>query len=290
MFKNYFEMGRLMDPDPAGGGGGATPPGTPPATPPATPPVTDWTTGLSDDYKGYVQTKGFKDPTAVLESYKNIEKLMGAPRERLMTIPEKDDDAVGWDAIHNRLGRPATAADYKFEVSPDAVTAEAAEFLRGEFHKLGLSKKQGETLMTRYGEHFAGEVVKSQEQMQATLTIQQNLLKKEWGAAHDQNMQTARSATIAFKLDGAKIDALEAAMGYDGVMKFLHDLGSKIGTHSYVAPGAGGGNGPVTPAAALSQISALRADPDFVKKYTSGDVEARAKMERLHMMAYPTID
>lgn len=287
----------IMDEEPNAGGGGGTPPpaatppaATPPATPPAAPAPTDWTSGLNDEFKGYVQTKGFKDPSMVLDSYKNLEKLMGAPRERLMTIPEKEDDTAGWDGIYNRLGRPATAADYKFEVDPNAVTPEAAEFLRGEFHKLGLSKRQGEQLMTKYGEHFASEVTKSQEQLQATLTSQQNSLKKEWGAAHEQNLQTAKSAAIAFKLDAGKIDALEAALGYDGVMKLLHDFGTKIGPHQFVGgeKGTGGFNGPLTPAAAQSQISALRGDPEFVKKYTSGDAEARAKMERLHVMAYPS--
>jgi hypothetical protein len=43
----------------------------------------------------------------------------------------------------------------------------------------------------------------------------------------------------------------------------------------------------MTPAAAQAQIQELRRDQDFVKKYTSGDFEAKKRMAHLHAMAYP---
>ena len=33
----------------------------------------DWTTGLNEDTRGFVQNRGFKDPGMVLDSYRNME-------------------------------------------------------------------------------------------------------------------------------------------------------------------------------------------------------------------------
>lgn len=281
--------------DGGAGGGGAAGGTTPPAggagtTPPAAPPVNDWTSGLNDEYKGFVQTKGFKDPSSVLESYRNLEKLMGAPRERLFTIPDKEDDKVGWDNVYSRLGRPAEAKDYNVQLSPEAGTPEFTDFIKNAFHELGITKKQGETLMAKYGEFFNGQVQKTEADMKIQSDAQVNALKKEWGAAFNQNIQVAKSAANAFGFDAPKIDALEAALGYDGVMKFLADLGTKVGPHQFVDGGRMGNSGgqAYTPAAAQAQIRELRADPEFVRRYTSGDVEAKSKMELLHKYAYPS--
>ncbi len=62
----------MSEPDP-------TPPIEPAATPaPApnpdpTPPAAGWSDGLPDDMKGYVENKGWKDPSEVLSSNQNIE-------------------------------------------------------------------------------------------------------------------------------------------------------------------------------------------------------------------------
>lgn len=292
MFKRFGLERFLMNEGgaPAAGGGGATPPAAPPAASPAASPApSDWTSGLNDDFKGFVQTKGFKDPQSALESYRNLEKLMGAPRERLLTIPEKDDDKVGWDNVHSRLGRPADPKEYKFELSPEAATPEFNDFIRNAFHELGITKKQGETLMTKYGEFFGQEVSKTHAEMQVQSDNQAKALKKEWGGAYDQNLQVAKNAATAFGFDGVKIDAMEAALGYDGVMKFLHDLGTKIGPHQFISGGnSNGGKQAFTPAGAQARIKELKADASFVSRYTKGDIEAKKEMEMLHSYAYPT--
>ena len=75
-------------------------------TPAAPAAPADWTAGLPEEMKGYVQNKGFKDPSAVVESYRNFEKLMGVPQDRMIKLPEKAEDKAAWDSIYNRLGRP----------------------------------------------------------------------------------------------------------------------------------------------------------------------------------------
>lgn len=252
---------------------------TPPA---ATAP--DWLTGLSDDAKGYVQNKGFKDPAAAIDSYRNLEKLMGVPKERLLKLPEKEDDPA-WAEIHTRLGRPASADEYKI----DGENKDFSKWAKGTFHELGLSKKQAESLFGKFDEYSKGLSAKQAQEMSERLQQSEAGLKKEWGAAFDQNLMTAKKAAMAFGLDKDTIDKLEMAMGYDGVMKFMHSVGSKVGEDSFVSSGSSPrAFGAMTPEQARNRIASLRQDREFITKLSNGNAEARGEWDRLNQWASPS--
>lgn len=245
----------------------------------------DWTSGLNEDFKGFVQNKGWKDPTQVVDSYRNLEKLLGAPQDQVIKLP-KEDDAAGWEAVMNRLGRPATPDAYKLPV-PEGDKGEFAKWASDVFHKAGLSEKQGKAIAEAWNAQTLNMQSGAKEAYTAKVTQEQAALKKEWGAAHDQNMAMAQRAAREFGADPKMIDAIEGSIGLAATMKFFQNLGSRMGESSFVIGSQNGGNGPMTPAQAKSQITALKSDPGFVSKYVSGDAEARAKMQRLHEFAYP---
>jgi len=67
----------------------------------------EWYAGIADEgLRGYVQTKGFKDPGALAESYRNLEKLQGVPQERLLKLPpgESVDIELQWTNQGNTHG------------------------------------------------------------------------------------------------------------------------------------------------------------------------------------------
>lgn len=250
----------------------------------AAPAAPDWLSGLSDDAKGYVQNKGFKDPAAAIDSYRNLEKLMGVPKERLLKLPEKEDDPA-WAEVHARLGKPATADEYKI----DGENKEFAKWAKGTFHELGLSKKQAETLFGKYNEFAQGITAKQSQAMAEQLQASEASLKKEWGAAYDQNLMTAKKAAMAFGLTEDVINKLESAMGYDGVMKFMQSVGSKVGEDSFVTSGQSArGFGAMTPEQARNRIAALKQDKDFAIKLSNGNAEARGEWDRLNQWAMPS--
>lgn len=251
--------------------------------------TTDWTSGFNDDLKGFVQNKGFKDPASVLDSYRNLEKLMGTPKERLLRLPENMDDATAMGEIYTRLGRPQTPEDYKIEVPKDG-DASFAKWAQGTFHELGLTTKQASALVNKWNEfavnHQNGMTEKSAAEMQA----QHDGLKREWGAAFDQNISVAKRAAAEFGISAEVIDKMESAMGFTQVMKLMHTIGAKLGEGEFVTNGSRGGsfNGALTPDQARNKINSLRQDNEFIKRYTNGDASAKAEMERLHAMAYPS--
>jgi hypothetical protein len=262
----------------------AAPAAAPVATPaPAAPVATDWTTGLSDSHKGLAQNKQWKGVQDVLDSYSGLEKLVGAPQDKLLKIPA-EDDVEGWKNVHSRLGRPAQPADYKLEV-PQNGDPEFAKWAGGKFHELGLTAKQGEALSKEFNAYAAklaeSQTMASQDQVKKD----SEALTKEWGAAHDQNVKAAARAAREFGLDANMIDNLDKAIGHANTMKLLYKIGSKVGETSFVQ-GETGNNGALTPEQAKQRIQMLTQDPSWAKKYTGGDVGAINEMQRLQQMAF----
>lgn len=267
---------------PAGGAG--APAGAPPAggNPPAGGSA-DWTSGLNEDLKGYVTTKGFKDVSAVLDSYRNSEsligKLTGADKDRMLALPAKDDDAEGWSKVHTRLGRPEKADGYSFK----GENAEFVKTFKEVFHGAGLSDKQATAVVAKWNDFQNGRVAADKAAFETKAAAELDGLKKEWGGAYEQNEAVVDRAAAAFGMNEQQLLGLRSAMGVAGAMKFLHAVGSKMGEGEFVSGGGGQGfGGALTPAQAKGRVNDLMNDSGFTAKYFAGDVEAKAEMDRLH--------
>jgi len=293
-----FIKNLLMNGDPGASTGGApvvpsnvvAPVNVTPAstTNTTTPSSNDWTTHLNEELRGYVQNKGFKDPSAVVDSYRNLEKLRGVPQERLLTLPEKDD-APEWNGIYERLGKPKSADEYAFELPEAAKDPGFEKWAKDTFHANGISKKAAENIMKQYGEYFNNQMTSTIEGDKAKLASEVSSLKKEWGAAYEQNSRIADRAAEVFGMNEPTLLALKESMGPAAAMKFLHTIGSKLGEGNFVTgDNKGGGFGVLTPSAARDRITALKADSDFSSRYLKGDLGARQEMEKLHSYAYPS--
>lgn len=245
---------------------------------------TEWTTGFNEDTKAFVQNKGFKGAGDVVESYRNYEKLMGVPKDRLLKLPDKVD-APEWKDVWGKLGVPKEAKEY-------AITGEDTAFVdwaKNTFHQLNIPRQAGEALVNKYAEFSKGIQDAKTSQRQAQQVEQDVALKKEWGMAHDQNVALGKKAVQAFGLTADVIDKLEGAMGYSGVMKFMQALGSKLGEHGFVDGNTriSFQNGALSPDQAKSRITELKKDTDFTRRYVAGDMAAREEFEKLHRYAYP---
>lgn len=245
-----------------------------------------WFDGFQNaDHKGYVQSKGFKDPEMVVESYRNLEKAIGVPPDRLIKLPEVLDDKA-LDPIFTRLGKPEKPEGYTFGkaegLEPDANFVKAAQ---GKFHELGLTKTQGEKLAAWWNEHVGGQVKTANETKVAQSQEQLNALKKEWGNAFEQNVEVGANAAAKFGVDKNAIEAMQQVLGYDKTMKFFHQIGQGLGEDQFIT----GGHKPgvMTPAAA--QFELANPDSETLKKISQGDPTTLRKRAELQKMAYPEL-
>lgn len=260
--------------------------GAPPAAaaPAAAP---EWLKGADETTLGYVQNKGWTEPTQVLEGYRNLEKLLGADKAgRAVVLPGEKAEPAEVAAFYEKLGRPADPKDYKIAV-PEGYDPGFAEAARAKFHELGITAKQAEALAAWNNEYISNVVAGQQNQTAEAFQKDVATLKEEWGAAHDQNVVVARNVVNALGWDAAKIDKLSAAIGHKELMQTLHQLGTKMGEDSFVGGKDTQYGGALTPAQAKSRIQELRNDKAWTARYLSRDAEAMAEMTKLQRYAYP---
>lgn len=286
----------------AGGGAvGTPPPAAPapaaPAAAPAAPAGTGtgnpWFSGFSSaDAKAYVEGKGFKDSESLAVAYQNLEKVRGVPAERLLTLPEKADDPA-WNDVHARLGRPEKPDGYTFEV-PEGASPDFAKAAQAEFHKLGLTKAQGESLAKWWNESAKGATEAEKANATANRTQQVTKLKTEWGAAFEQNANEVEAVALASGLTKEQVTAAESALGVDGfakmIFQFKTKFGVKLGEAGFEKGSGGGGDfgGVMTPAQAKAERERLQSDPAFMKAWTSGGKKEAEQISRLYSFEIPT--
>lgn len=263
------------------------------ANAPAPAAESSWYSGYDADTVGWLENRGLTkvDQSEALKNltngFRNAEKYIGAPSDKLVRLPDFDKaDKVELDQFYGKLGRPSDAKEYNLQV-PEGEGRDFAEWAQGTFHEAGLSKHQANALTAKWNEYVAGVKEGENTSYQEKVAMQEASLKNEWGQAYDKQMGLAKNAAQSLGLDRQKVDALEKALGYDGLMKMLADVGAKTGESEFIS-GNSSFNGPMTPNQALSKIETLKQDKEWVGKYLAGNTEAKAEMERLIKMAYPS--
>lgn len=268
--------------------------GTSPTAPPGTTEMVNpgsWMAGFNDDLKGYVGNKGFKDPAALADAYRNLEKLQGVPQDRLMKMPEKMYDDKGMltpegRGIYERLGAPKEASEYGIEMPATGGDKARLDNFLTAAKDIGLTKAQAQRLAAADGEYYGKLVEASAAQKTAAYNADQQKLDAEWGAAKEMNMQFAREGVNKMGFDAAKIDALSSVLGHAETMKLFAQMGKAVGEGNFVNGGKNGSS-PLEPASAKSKINELKNDKDFGERLMLGETEAKATWQRLHQQAHP---
>jgi hypothetical protein len=259
--------------------------GAPAAAAPAAAP--EWLKGADEVTVGYVQNKGWTEPTQVLEGYRNLEKLLGADKAgRAVVLPGDKAEPAEVAAFYEKLGRPADPKDYKIPV-PEGYDPGFAEAAKAKFHELGITAKQAEGLAAWNNEYVQNLVAGQQNQTAEAFQKDVAALKEAWGAAHDQNVVVARNVVNALGWDAAKVDKLSAAIGHKELMQTLHQLGTKMGEDLFVGGKDNQYGGALTPAQAKARIQELRNDKAWTARYLNRDAEALAEMTKLQRYAFP---
>lgn len=242
-----------------------------------------WTAAFDEDTSAYVSNKGWKEPSDMLMSYRNLEKFAGGAKN-LLELPPENATPEQLDAFYSKLGRPADPNEYGLK-APDGGDPAMVEWFKGTAHKLGLSAKQAQSLFTEFNGMSGSMQEKLQSQMAQESEKAIGTLKQEWGQAYDQMIGAGRRAATALGYDAGRLSAIEDKLGTAEMLRLFATLGSKMGEDSFAGERSEGGFG-VTPAAAKQQIADLRLDKGFMDKYLAGDRDAVGKFQRLMEAAH----
>lgn len=240
----------------------------------------DWTASLPDDLKAFQATKQFKDPGTVLQSYMQLEKTIGVPPERLFKLPEKSDDPE-WQKIYNRLGRPEKPDGYNIPLPKEGGDEKFATWAKSAFHELGLTATQAQKLAEKWN-GFAQEAQgTSQTEHNTKIQGEETALKKEWGAAYDQNLDLAHQAAEKYGLTKETITKLKDVIGFSEMTKIFHKIATEIQPDRFIS-GANGGKTVLTPGSAKAALDAKMKDQAWIDRWQKGDIAAREEWDSLN--------
>jgi hypothetical protein len=260
----------------------------PPPAPAGPTAAIPWLDGADDVTLGYVANKGWSKPSEVLNSYQNLEKLLGADKaNNAVIIPKEGADQKEWNAVYDRLGRPTGPDGYNVPL-PEGGDKALLDHMLKIAHDFGLTKTQADGVFGKFHETALGQIQAAQAAKVAAFQADDAAIKTEWGQAYTQNLASAQAAARGLGMDSATIDKMSEGIGHKATLQLLAKIGGKLGEPDFVA----GDNterfsAALTPGQAKSTIQDKMADKEFVKRYTSGDKAARDEMARLHQYAYP---
>ena len=216
----------------------------------------DWKAGLSDDLRADKSLENIKDISSLAKSYIHAQRLVGADK---IPVPNKFATEKDWDAVYEKLGRPKTADEYKYNLSEDQkVDTEALKNFSSQAHKLGLLPTQAQGVVSYYNEMIGKQLADAESVSTSQREKAMTELKTEWGQAYDQKLQKANTVVSSVFPKGIMSMNLEDGTKFGDhpeVIKAFAALGEKMGEDDIIKS-----DGPVymTPKEIEKQIGELQ--------------------------------
>ena len=247
----------------------------------------NWRENLDTTLKEHPSLSKYKTINELASAYLNAQKFVG--REKL-PVPKSSDDKEAFDIIFDRLGRPKDSEGYilpEIEMpSGVQVPKEQVKEYKKLARDIGLLPEQANALYKWYMESTAGEYTRLAETQQESEYKAETSLRKEYGRAYEQNVAIAQKVIKQFA-DTETAKLFSEAVGNDPRMvRFLVNIGKKMGQHGFIegrSPGIYG------PAEAKKEINRIRGDsnhPYWIQNHPEHD-EAVSHMSSLQQMASP---
>lgn len=250
-----------------------------------------WYSSLPDDLKSNPYVAQSKDLAGFVKSAVDTKKMVGANTIRL---PGKDATPEELSEFYKNLGRPDTHEAYKpsVEVAEGILDDKILGTMQQKMHELGLSEKQGQTLLNEYLTILDSSLSERNTQSEAKMQEGINALKQEWGDKYDNNVKTAQLALRELGNDTIKDKLVETGLANDpAVIKWMAELGKKLLDDEAIG-GEAGGRFSGSSEAAAQEIERLKMDNEFQAtindRRAPGHKEAVERWTALHKQAYPS--
>lgn len=249
-----------------------------------------WYDGAPQEVAAFVQTKGWDNPLKVVDSYRSLEKMLGADK---VVIPGKDAKPDEWNAVWNKLGRPEAPDKYQFpQVEGVELDKGKVDAVAKLMHENGLTQTQAERLFNWYASDMKGALDTHKQSEEQRKTQAAEALKGEWKDKYEAQLDLAKRAFNTFADDKLKEYVASSGLGDNpDFIRLMNRIGAGMMEDTAHGRAAAGGFATGSPAAAQAEINSLRQDKDFMATLFNGNAvgnkQAREKWNQLFKMAYP---
>ncbi len=156
---------------------------------------TDWKASLSDEIRNEKSLENISDIESLAKGYVHAQRLVGADK---IPVPNKFATEEDWNKVYEKLGRPKSADEYKFNLPEDKTVDEAAlKTFAEQAHKLGLLPGQADGVVKFYNDMIGQELSNANSIAEAARNKATTELKTEWGQAYDQKLTAANNVVAS---------------------------------------------------------------------------------------------
>lgn len=250
-----------------------------------------WYDSASDEVKGFIQNKGWDDPIKAVTSYQELEKFHGADPKSIIKLPKEGEPM---DAVYEKLGRPKTADEYKWEAPEGAsVDNNYLSTIKAAAYESGVSQKAFESLANAHAQYEAQVLEAMAKEVEQKQTAELTSLKSEWGSKFDERVELGRrfvSQNIPEGMDKAQsLNAIENAIGTAAMLKLFGNASEKALAKEDRLPNSDGDRpfGYTKEQAVVDRkelMQAIQADPARLNTYNTGKGNDFDKMRKLNQI------
>ena len=191
---------------------------------------TDWKSSLSEEIRSDKSLENIKDIEGLAKSYVHAQKLVGSDK---IPVPNKFATDKDWDAVYEKLGRPADPNGYKYDLPEDKQIDEASlKSFSDQAHKLGLLPGQANGIVKFYNDMTSSSLQEADMIAKTAREDGEIELKKEWGQAYKQKVSAAANLALSVidkdffnsnMADGTKLG------DHPVILKAFAELANKMG-------------------------------------------------------------
>lgn len=256
----------------------------------------EWLQGIDVTMRDNPTLTKFKTVNDLAKSYTESQKLVGMDKLPLPKRPYGESPEE-YGIVFDRLGRPADPNEYQM---PEVELAEGQSLgseeeikeFKGLAHKIGLMPHQVQELV-KYQAGKGKSFYEQSAQQQAQFKVDsEKALRKEYGAAFDQNITLAKQVIGKFGDDNMK-QMIDAGLGNHPVfVKFMVNVAKNFGEDGQFL-GETQRAGTMTPQEAMAEIQKIKGEAKenpkhaYTNKMHPEHADMLKKMEALYQMAYP---
>ena len=179
--------------------------------------------GFAEEDTKFVGDKGWKTPSDMLKSYRELEKSYG----NKISLP-KDEDAESWKNLYSKLGMPETAEGYDLEGVDESIKASIGEIL----FKNNVLPKDVKGLIADYDNFVKAqqEIMNKSYEEKANKELEETL--ESWGDDKDRNTELAKRGAKLVGLTEDELTLVERSVGTKKFLSAMLKLGEAISEDS----------------------------------------------------------
>lgn len=148
---------------------------------------------IPKDFQEEKSLQNFNNMEDFVKSYLSAQRLVGANKVAIPNKMATDDD---WQEVFDKLGRPKTPEDYKYDFKEGEIDQTQLKNFNETAHRLGLLPKQAERLIKFYQEMNGESEQAKLVTAEAKQVEVESLLKKEFGPEYNKRLDQAKKLAI----------------------------------------------------------------------------------------------